>query len=122
SDASVLRRLVVFDVLANNADRKIGHLLVDGKRLVGIDHGVTFNVVPKLRTVLWGFTGTRLDDEITATLQRFLADFDGHAAVLSQHLSEEEVLITRSRAQALLSTGVFPGPGDSGPAVPWPIV
>ena len=48
------QRMIVFDVLANNADRKGGHLLRDASGLYGIDHGVTFHEDPKLRTVLWG--------------------------------------------------------------------
>ncbi|MEI6621242.1 MAG: SCO1664 family protein [Actinomycetes bacterium] len=122
SDAEVLRRLAVFDVLANNADRKIGHLLVDGPRLFGIDHGVTFNVVPKLRTVLWGFTGTPLGPDIVTALELFLADFGRFGPVLGIHLSDDEVELTRARARRMLANGVFPGPGRDGPAVPWPIV
>src|SRR5665647_2622275 len=49
-----LQEIAVFDLVANNADRKAGHCLlgVDG-RVWSIDHGLTFNVDPKLRTVLW---------------------------------------------------------------------
>ena len=46
------------DVVVNNADRKGGHVLAmtDGHRY-GVDHGVTFHVEHKLRTVLWGWAG-----------------------------------------------------------------
>ena len=62
-----LRRMAVLDAVMNNTDRKGGHILpVDGGRHVyGVDHGVTFSPVPKLRTVLWGWRGTPLaPDEI----------------------------------------------------------
>src|SRR4029078_12733606 len=54
-----LRRMVVLDAIVNNTDRKGGHILpVDGGRHVyGVDHGVTFSVTPKLRTVLWAWPG-----------------------------------------------------------------
>ena len=57
-DTEPLRRMAVFDVLVNNADRKGGHVLemADGHRY-GVDHGVTFHVEHKLRTVLWGWLG-----------------------------------------------------------------
>ncbi len=53
-----LRRIALFDVVANNADRKGGHVLhgVDG-RVWGIDHGLCFAAGYKLRTVVWDFGG-----------------------------------------------------------------
>src|SRR5204863_304669 len=59
-----LRRMAVFDVLINNADRKGGHILsgVDG-HVYGVDHGVSLHVDDKLRTVLWGWSGKPVDDE-----------------------------------------------------------
>ena len=59
-----LRRMAVFDVLINNADRKGGHILsgVDG-HVYGVDHGVSLHVEDKLRTVLWGWAGKPVDDE-----------------------------------------------------------
>lgn len=43
-DSPSLRRMAVFDVLTNNADRKGGHVLEmpDGHRY-GVDHGLTFH-------------------------------------------------------------------------------
>ena len=56
SDSPQLQRMAVFDVLANNADRKGGHLIATGEsqveRVWAIDHGITFHTEPKLRTVL----------------------------------------------------------------------
>ena len=49
-----------FDAVVNNADRKGGHVLTRrAGRVWGIDHGVTFSVEDKLRTVLWGWAGER---------------------------------------------------------------
>ncbi len=66
-DSAPLRRMAVFDVLVNNADRKGGHVLemTDGHRY-GVDHGVTFHTDHKLRTVLWGWLGERLTEEEVA--------------------------------------------------------
>lgn len=122
SDALVLREMTVFDAVANNADRKIGHFLVDDGKLVGIDHGVTFNIVPKLRTVVWGFANTALDPEILATLERFVRDFDRHGATLATHLDRDEIKMTLSRSTAVLQGGAFPVPDKGGPSVPWPII
>ena len=55
----------MFDVLINNADRKGGHILsgTDG-HVYGVDHGVSLHVEDKLRTVLWGWAGKPVDDEM----------------------------------------------------------
>ncbi len=63
-----LRRMAVFDAAVNNTDRKGGHILpIDGGRHIhGVDHGVTFSVTPKLRTVLWAWRGEPMaEDEIS---------------------------------------------------------
>ena len=67
-----LRRMATFDAAVNNTDRKGGHILpVDGGRhLYGVDHGVTFSVVPKLRTVLWGWRGQPFGEDELAGLGR----------------------------------------------------
>src|SRR4051795_8460973 len=65
-----IERLAVFDVLANNADRKSGHCLKgnDG-RLWAIDHGICFHVESKLRTVLWDFAGKLIQPDTLADLR-----------------------------------------------------
>ncbi len=58
---AALKRMATFDVIANNADRKGGHCLIDADgRVWGIDHGLCFHVEPKLRTVIWDFAGEPL--------------------------------------------------------------
>ena len=47
-------RVALFDVITNNADRKSGHCMFDlDDRVWVIDHGLTFHVEHKLRTVIW---------------------------------------------------------------------
>ena len=73
-DSPALRRMAVFDVVVNNADRKGGHILptTDGHRY-GVDHGVSFHVEHKLRTVLWGWRGDALDPSEVAGVERVRA-------------------------------------------------
>jgi uncharacterized repeat protein (TIGR03843 family) len=117
-----LRRLAVFDAAVNNTDRKGGHLLpaADG-RIFGVDHGVTFSTVPKLRTVLWGWRGrpflageleglSRLADALRGDLARDLAGL----------LSRGEIAATRRRVDGLLESRRFPLPRPDWPAIPWP--
>ena len=73
-DSTALRRMAVFDVAVNNADRKGGHVLpMAGGHRYGVDHGVSFHTDPKLRTVLWGWAGSPLAEEEVAGLH-VLAD------------------------------------------------
>jgi uncharacterized repeat protein (TIGR03843 family) len=121
-DDAVLRCVALFDVVINNADRKGGHLLpgADG-RLYAIDHGVSFHAEDKLRTLLWGFADRELTGEERSVLARLRGDAKLHER-LAELLSEEESAAFRSRVDALLSAGVFPGPGDRRRPIPWPLI
>ncbi|WP_454051645.1 SCO1664 family protein [Cellulomonas sp. Marseille-Q8402] len=123
-DSPALRRMAVLDVLLNNADRKGGHVLPmpDGRRL-GVDHGVTFHVEPKLRTVLWGWLGDPLDDGERAGVTAVRAGLDGGdlGTRLAALLSDAETAALLARCDRLLDEGRFPGPEGDMPAVPWPL-
>lgn len=112
------QRMIVFDVLANNADRKGGHLLRDDSGLHGIDHGITFHEDPKLRTVLWGLRRQPVADELLRAVERALSDLTD----LEEWLTVAEVAATAQRAGDLLNTGVYPGPSGTWPALPWPLI
>lgn len=122
--ADVLRRFAAFDIVVNNADRKGGHVIEGaGGHIWGVDHGLTFNIEPKLRTVIWGFAGESLGG-LTGDLQRLSALLEpaGELFVrLEELLSSGEAVETAARLNHLLSEGVFPTP--EGPfAMPWPLV
>ena len=123
-DDARLRRMAILDAVMNNTDRKGGHILpVDGGRHVyGVDHGVCFSPVPKLRTVLWGWRGKPLAAEEVEGLERIRDAFAtaGLADTLSGLLSAAEVRATRRRTEALLTSGRFPYPSPDWPAIPWP--
>ena len=121
-DSAALRRMAVFDVVVNNADRKGGHVLPmpDGHRY-GVDHGVTFHVEHKLRTVLWGWRGDPLDDAEVDGVVRVRALLDGELGQrLAPLLTEPELAALATRCDRLLRHGVFPGPRGQMPAFPWP--
>ena len=121
---SEFRRLALFDVVVNNADRKSGHCLLgrDG-RLFVVDHGTCFSEEPKLRTVLWDY----VDEPIAAgdldDLGDLRAGVDAGATrnQLDALLSPGEVSAVIARLDGLLADGRFPQPGPGRP-YPWPIV
>jgi hypothetical protein len=119
-----LRAIAVFDAAVNNTDRKAGHLLpVPGGHVYGVDHGVTFSPVPKLRTVLWNWRGEPLAPAETAVLRSLRADLDGKLGDgLRALLDPIEVRATAHRIDRLLDAGVFPQPDPRRPALPWPPV
>jgi hypothetical protein len=119
-----LRRIAVFDAAVNNTDRKAGHLLpVPGGHVYGVDHGVTFSPVPKLRTVLWEWRGQPFDEHETDVLRALRAGLDSDlGASLRRLLDPIEVRATARRLDRLLETGVFPQPDPRRPALPWPPV
>lgn len=103
-----IERLVLFDHLANNADRKIGHCLRDAAGKVwGIDHGLTFNRYPKLRTVLWQYVGDPVSPDLLADLRRLrrAGDLDRD---LMPFLDRGEIDAVLSRIDRFLETGVYP--------------
>lgn len=121
-DSAELRRMAVLDVLANNADRKGGHVLemTDGHRY-GVDHGVTFHTDPRLRTILWGWVGQPLAQEELDGVARVRAAIEGALGVaLGALLEPDEVDAFRVRTDSLLATAVFPEPAGEMPAIPWP--
>jgi hypothetical protein len=117
-----LRRVAIFDAIVNNTDRKGGHLLpVPGGHVFGVDHGVCFSVVPKLRTVLWGWRGAPLEEAELEVVARVREELDGDlGAGLRGLLHRAEVRATVRRVDRLLETRRFPRPSPTWPAVPWP--
>ena len=116
----VLKRMATFDVLANNADRKGGHCLVDSQgRIWGIDHGLCFHVQHKLRTVIWDFAGDPLDPEDAADVQRLVEE--GLPERLTALLHPEECRALQKRARRLLEEQRLPEPRTDHP-YPWPLV
>jgi uncharacterized repeat protein (TIGR03843 family) len=123
-DTPALRRMAVFDVVVNNADRKGGHVLamVDGHRY-GVDHGVAFHSQDKLRTVLWGWAGQPLREDERQALRALLSD---HAVrrplheVLRGLLTGRELAAIDDRVSRLLARGTMPLPTGAWPAIPWP--
>lgn len=104
-----IERMVMFDHIANNADRKIGHCLVDGHGGIwGIDHGLTFNADPKLRTVLWQFAGQSVDPSIITDLRRLQEEDASIMAELAEILDVDEMDAFRYRIAQVVSTGCYP--------------
>lgn len=128
ADDPRLALIAGFDIVINNADRKAPHLVRQGGRVLGIDHGLAFHTDDKLRTILWGWAGEVLPEEVQVGLQR-IADWlergwDGGAEDDVIHpetmltLSEHRALT--ARVDHLLADPRFPQPPEHRSPIPWP--
>lgn len=112
-------KLAVFDLLANNTDRKSGHVLLgEGDRVWGIDQGLCFHQDPKLRTVIWEFAHTPIPDEWIAAIEPLTESVPDAVAEL---LLDAEVEALQSRASRLVRLPWLPEP-RSQYQFPWPLV
>ena len=117
-----LIRLCAFDVAANNADRKSGHVLLAEERIWAIDNGLCFNEHDKLRTVIWDFGGAPLAPEDSAALEHFARA--GPPPALCELLTPPEVAALGKRVEWLIRHRALPEMADDGdwPPYPWPLV
>lgn len=114
-----LARIAVFDYVANNTDRKSGHVLRgDDGRVWGIDHGLCFSASFKLRTVIWDFAG----DPIPGSLLEDLAPLaEAAPPEVAELLDDDEINALQRRVQRLLHARVLPV-DRTGMRYPWPLV
>ena len=111
-------RMVVFDLLCNNTDRKSGHVLLSDGHIWGIDHGLCFSVEPKLRTVMWEFGGHIIPEDLLVAVQPLL---DSVPDELEELLHPAEIEALQSRASRILRLPFLPRP-QSHRQFPWPLV
>jgi uncharacterized repeat protein (TIGR03843 family) len=113
---------VLFDLLANNADRKGSHVFFEKstRHLYAIDHGLCFNVEEKLRTVIWDFAGEQIADEQLAAVQTIITPSATLVNELLCYLNADELSALALRAEALARAAVFPQPPANRRAFPYP--
>jgi uncharacterized repeat protein (TIGR03843 family) len=115
-----LRRICLFDLLTNNADRKSGHCLLGPEgRIFAIDNGLVLHVDPKLRTVIWDFAGEPIPPPLLADRRRL--GEGGLPEPLAGLVTPQECEALLGRTEALLELAAFP-PDTSGMRYPWPLV
>ena len=115
------RELAIFDIVANNTDRKSGHVIFDGIRCWGIDQGLCFSEFASLRTVMWDFAESDINPHEYAALNRLSAN---NFSQLDGLLSVSEIEAIAWRAQLLQESMMLPAPDEDGewPPYPWPLV
>jgi uncharacterized repeat protein (TIGR03843 family) len=117
-DRRLLKPVVLFDLLCNNADRKGSHVFFenDTHHLYAIDHGICFHQDDKLRTVLWDFSGQKIPEDLLSrlSLSRSLL------TELERYLNLHEISALRARAEAIRKKGIFPRQPRDRRAMPWP--
>lgn len=120
-----LQRIALFDAVANNADRKAGHCLLDPTGKVwAIDHGLCFHHQYKLRTVIWDWADEPIPPVMLRELRRFASELQAESPRLHPFLELLRPIELRAlweRLERLLDRGRFPLPGPHR-SYPWPLV
>ena len=117
-DRQLLKPVVFFDLLCNNADRKGSHVFFENgtHQLYAIDHGICFHEDDKLRTVLWDFSGQRIPEDLLTPLSGIKSLLPS----LEPYLTRRELSALCSRAESILKRRVFPRQPRDRRAMPWP--
>jgi len=125
-DRQLLRPVVLFDLVINNADRKGGHVLMDENHHIWlIDHGICFHEEDKLRTVIWDFAGEPIPTDLLKDITRLLEELTQTGRLvesLTAYLSPAEIRALERRTRRLIENGCFPHPAPSRRPYPWPPV
>lgn len=122
--ADELWPFAIMDLVANNADRKLGHIIVEAGsgKLWGIDNGLMFHPEDKLRTILWGFAGRPLPPQYHGALTRLSTELaNGLFDRVAELLDIASARALHARTARLLADPVHPEPPLDRPAVPWPM-
>jgi len=114
-----LARKALFDFVANDTDRKSGHVLRGGDgRVWGIDHGPFFSTAFNLRTVIWDFAGEPIPEALLSDIAPLA---EAVPAELAELLDDDEVAALQRRVQRILDAGSLPV-DRTGTRYPWPLV
>ena len=118
-----LWRIVTLDLIINNADRKAGHVIADQEGTIWcIDHGLALHARPKLRTVMWSFSGKPLPAAMVESLETLREGLGDHLYDrATKLLSREEADALTERVKMLIENPVHPFPPHDRPPLPWPL-
>lgn len=117
---AAFKEIAAFDIVANNTDRKAGHVLLgEDDDLWAIDNSLCFHQEFKVRTVIWDFAGDDLSTDVEDALTALLDD--GLPDELGELLTPFERDAVLARARMLLVGRVYPD-DPTGRRWPWPMV
>ncbi len=106
------RKVLLFDFILNNADRKAGHFIMDDQHHIWlIDHGLTFNEQEKLRTVAWDHAGEEIPSDLQEDIQKVLVDLNSRDGIYGQMtglLSTKEINVIDPANERLTGKGHIP--------------
>ena len=116
----VFKEICAFDLIANNTDRKSGHVLLGMHGdLWAIDNSLCFHQEFKVRTVIWDFAGDDLSTEVEESIIRLLDT--GLPEEFLELLDPFERDAVLGRARMLLQARSYPD-DPTGRRWPWPVV
>lgn len=112
--------IAAFDMVANNADRKAGHILIDHQRHIwGIDNALCFHHEPKLRTVIWEFGGASISETLLTAMGQAASNL---APEFRELLTDRELRTLSHRLRVVGSMGTLIDLDIDERPYPWPLV
>ena len=122
----IMKKICLFDLITNNADRKGSHCIQDNNNNIwSIDHGICFNEEYKLRTVIWDYMNEIIPTELLKDVQDLEHSFNnknGLKSILNTYLSKREVDAFKKRIKNILKERVYIEPQDERRPYPWPLL
>ncbi len=121
-----LKRVALFDIIINNADRKASHILLDDKENIWlIDHGLCFHTENKLRTVIWNFGGEEIQQKLIAEIMELLEKFTQKSDEIKEFenlLSYSEIDAFQNRIRIIMENKTYPISQKNRRSYPFPLV
>ena len=122
----IMKKICLFDIITNNADRKGNHCIQDTNNTIwSIDHGICFNEEYKLRTVIWDYMLEMIPTALLDDLEQLIHSFNqkkGLRSMLDTYLSSNEVDAFELRVKKILEEKVYIEPQDDRRPYPWPLL
>lgn len=119
------KKISIFDVISNNADRKAGHCIQSKDNTIwSIDHGITFHDSFKLRTVMLEYFNQNIEDDLLQSLQELsykLSPKEDFKKSLQKQISGHEIDAMIERISFLTEHKKLPFL-DPSRNVPWPLI
>ena len=118
------KAIACFDLVANNADRKASHCLLDSNgRVWSIDHGLTFHSKNKMRTVISDYSNEFIPVELLDSLGYLNEKLNNPTGRVNDFvclLNGSEIVALTQRIEMVLEMKVYPDLNSY--MIPWPPV
>ena len=120
-----LKKVIIFDFIILNTDRKAGSIILDDSNEIwAIDQALTFNPYTRFRTVMFEFNNSEISVKQIKQIKKLVYEIENKEKIyliLSELISEEEIISLISRCKELIHHKKLPIL-DPNTNVPYPLI